>query len=327
MKKLIALAMVAVMLVVMSLTVFGSVEVVAPGVLIDNTTISDGTISEGEYGDYVAYVTSDKAYTADSEDEIDGCNSYIAFQGSDPFFMDCYIYIAWAYDETEEGTGRFYFAWDVNNIDGKFSGMNPDEDWNDDAVQWRMSADVTEPQSAASSDLWGNETFNMIFTADTRSVENTYYAPGAVITNGDCLVVDHNSSNREMTTSGKWAGSIGVKEDRIVFEGILRSEFFCSNPKLEEGRKFTYSCNAIFMNSTTATAWNGYITWGHGSTGTSGLGQTGTNGVTLGGLYEPETEDPENPDQPAEGDGDALVVVIATAIMALGTAVVVKKVK
>ena len=70
MKKLIALAIVAVMLVAMAVNVLAAETVYATAVDSDSVNLFDGTISAGEYGDYVAYVSSDFAYDDNSEDEL-----------------------------------------------------------------------------------------------------------------------------------------------------------------------------------------------------------------------------------------------------------------
>ena len=329
MKKLIALAIVAVMLVAMAANVLATETVYATAVKASETNIGDGKLTE--YGDPVTFITSTKAYDDESEDEIEGCQSYLRYNSHDPFEMNAYIYIAWDYENND----RLYFGVDMLNADNKFVGLSEDP-WNNEAIQFRMSADkpATDDDTLDFSELWGEQTFNIIYTAYTTNMDPQYVTPGFVFQSfnqegtGKMSATDHAPDDRGwLLRDGHAAGSIGVWEDRVSFELILKNSYWMADPVSAEGREFACSF-AIFNAFEGSDNWAGMLTWGHGISGyNNGLGKTGTNKVVLGAIptVPPVTEEPPIIDPPETGD--ALVVVIASAVMALGTALIVKKVK
>jgi hypothetical protein len=358
MKKLIALTLVAVMLVAMSVSVLASETVNAYPV--ENTSIFDGTISEGEYGDPVTYITTDKAYDDDSEDEIEGCQSYKKYQGVDPFDMDAYIYIAYMTNGADDN--RLYFCADVSARNGKViggeNGLTGGDHWDNDSIQFRASGDAEWTDDPAEQNLWGEKTFNIIVAAYTFDMENDAMADGQVIKslwnkyqdetwdfsaseNGGILSsCDHVLNRPDLTVSGKFAGSLGLHGDRFHVETILRTEYFAEGTDLEVldvGDEFP--CSFIVFNAEVSgdtTKWAGMLTWGHGISGyNNGLGVTGTNNVVIAEAPVEETseetqqggDESTEPDSEGGEEGDALIVIVATAIMALGTAVIVKKVR
>lgn len=344
MKKLIAIALVAVMLVAMSISVLANETVEA--VPCGETSIFDGTVTEAEYGAPVAHISSDFAYDTDNcDDEIPGCQAFVYYQGVDPFAMDAYIYIAWY----KQDASRLYFCADVALKDGKlhgaYNGLAGGDHWCNSAFQFRASADVaaTDDDTIPNGDLWGSKTFNIIVAPYTADCPNGYLTDGAVIKssansdpasqNGAVFsACDHFAEEDRdylLGASGAFAGSIGVHGSRVHYETILRTDkYWCEGTELAHldiGDSF--ACSMAFFEDGCTDNWIGCITWGHGIVWmNSGYGKTGTNNVVIADT--PAAPAQSTSGSSAAGDaGDALVVVVATAIMALGTAVIVKKVK
>jgi len=176
-----------------------------------------------------------------------------------------------------------------------------------------------------------------------------------LIAGEELYVRDHNRDGVNCGDEGWTTGSIGVKADRFHIELVILNDFWKADPSMAVGDEFALSF-AFFNTSEGNDSWESMLTWGHGISGyNNGLGKTGTNKVILAdkaAVIDPvvtteapvvtteapvvtteapvvTTEAPAatTPTTPGTDTGDALVVVVATAIMALGTAVIVKKVR
>ncbi len=363
MKKLIALAIVAVMLVAMAANVLANETVYAAPVMIDGTSIGDGTISDGEYGRPIAHINSNTAYDVDHDDDvIEGYQGYAYYQGADPFEQDVILYVAVSGDTTganaAQAGARLYFAFDELIPDGKFfggfNGMAGEDHWCNTAAQFRVSFH-DEPTDDVTGDLWASgKSSNIIASIYTKDFGDGYVTDGFSIASWDGLkdgaqlsVCDHTYDRTTLLVdSAACAGSAGVHGSRAHFEFIIRSSYFYNADKtfvavngendyyLKAGDYF--ACSFTFFIALNNDNWNGLISWGSGidwPTNQSTMGATGSNKIVIptweeywGSEDEPEDPTDDPTDDPAD-TGDALVVVVATAIMALGTALIVKKVK
>ena len=354
MKKLIALAIVVVMLVAMAATVLANETVYAAPVDISATNIGDGTISEGEYGRPVAHINSSTAYDEDHDDEeIAGYKGYAWYQGCDPFVQDTLIYVGVSGAKGQYASlagDRLYIACDQLVPDGKvyggFNGMAGQDHWCDTAIQFRVSFH-DEPTDDVTGNLWeSGKDANIIASVYTKEMATGYASDGLVLATWDGLkdgaqfsVIDHTMSDgfALLNTSNCCAGSIGIHGNRLHYELIIRSAYFQNADKtyvntpevndyyLQAGDYFAFSfVSFVAINNDT---FHSLLSWGSGidwPTNQSTMGCTGSNKVVIPTWDEYYVTD--DPIAPAD-TGDALVVVVAAAVMALGTALIVKKVK
>ena len=362
MKKLIALAIVAVMLVAMAATVLANETVYAAPVKINDTQIGDGTISDGEYGKPVVHINSNTAYDVDHDDEpIEGYKGYAFYQNSDPFEQDFVIYIAISGDtagaNAKYAGDRLYIAADELVPDGKFYGTDngmlesgKNEHWVNTLLQFRVDIKSAGTDCANGEDPFTAGTCNLICTLYTAESSKGYVTDGFTMATWDdpadkdnvvFSYCDHgypdSTSRLDLKNSGCIAGSIGMHGNRAHYEFIIKNAYFANrsatfkyeaevnDTKLAVGDKFAFSVT-MFVNL--GEGWNGLMSWGcgiDGPTNSSTMGYTGSNTVIVPSWDEYYGAD--EPDDPTPVTGDALVVVVATAVMALGTALIVKKVK
>lgn len=305
MKKILALAIAMLLLVALTVNVLAN-ETTYAFPVTDALNVFDGTISEGEYGHYAAYVTTARAYDDDSDDEIRGSNAYKRYQNLNdplhPFQMDAYIYFGWDKD-------TLYFAADLSLVDGKFVGLNDgrfgEDDWNNDAVQWRCGlVEPTDDMTVPLDALWGDNTFNIIMTLATAELPDGFVTDGYVSsTNVEdnkvsaCNHMEERGITRmDLLESGKFGGSIGIHGDRVHVEAFLKNTYWCAGTDREtlEAGDYFASSFCFFNTDVGDEKWEGMLTWGHGISGyNSFLGKTGTNKIICA-----SAEDYANTDAP-----------------------------
>ncbi|MBQ3792181.1 MAG: hypothetical protein II797_03655, partial [Clostridia bacterium] len=334
----------AVMLVSLSAAVSANDEInIFP---VSDSQLFDGIISEGEYGEPVAYLTTENAADLNTDYPEGDYSAYLMYNQTDPFFMDTYLYIAYRTDG--EGDNRLFFCADLSTVDGKVlgshNGLTGGDHWDNDCIQLRASADADWTGDPASDNQWGTKLFNIVVSAYTWEMDGKTMADGDVLQsswnqydsatpawdfssseNGGILsACDHAQNRPDLQVSGCFEASMGLHGERLHMEIGLDTSYFATGTDLEvldpgDDFPFTFIRFVAKDNGNGATKWAGEMSWSVTSTGySSGYGLTRKNIII---------SEPVSP--PSEGgeEGDALSLVCCAAVLALGAAWISKKMR